>query len=90
MATPRGRRKHWQWMLLVPFLGLVYPPLYARSGPRLISLPFVVWYQFALVVVGLLASALAFVAVEGMHRSDPASDPAEPAAPSVAPPTADT
>lgn len=77
-------------MLLIPFLGLVYPPLYARSGPRLISLPFVVWYQFLLVVIGLMATALAFVAVEGMHRRQPASDKDELFAQRAAPPATDT
>jgi Protein of unknown function (DUF3311) len=31
----------------VPFLGLLYPPLYATEDPELFGFPFFYWYQFA-------------------------------------------
>lgn len=34
-------------LLLAPFVGLLYPPLYARVSPRLSGVPFFIWYQFA-------------------------------------------
>jgi membrane protein implicated in regulation of membrane protease activity len=34
-------------LLLAPFVGLLYPPLYARVAPRLSGIPFFIWYQFA-------------------------------------------
>lgn len=34
-------------LLLLPFIGLLYPPLYAFDEPRLFGMPFFYWYQFA-------------------------------------------
>jgi len=34
-------------LLALPFVGLLYPPLYARTDPELFGFPFFYWYQFA-------------------------------------------
>ena len=39
--------RRWYLLLAVPFLGLVYPPLYATEDPELLGFPFFFWYQFA-------------------------------------------
>jgi hypothetical protein len=41
----------WYALLALPFLGLLYPPLYATRDPELAGIPFFYWYQFAWVVV---------------------------------------
>jgi hypothetical protein len=45
-----SRKRHWNWLLLVPLLLLVYPGLYSRSAPELFGFPFFYWYQFAVVI----------------------------------------
>lgn len=45
----------WKLLLLLPYLGLCYPAIYARATPALFGFPFFYWYQFAWVV---LASAI--------------------------------
>ncbi len=50
-ARTGGRRRHWNWLLLVPLLLLVYPGLYARSAPELFGFPFFYWYQLTVVIV---------------------------------------
>ncbi len=56
MATPtQGSRTRWKLLLILPYLGLCFPSLYARSSPALFGFPFFYWYQFAWVI---LASAL--------------------------------
>jgi hypothetical protein len=45
-------------LLLLPFVGLLYPQFYARVDPELAGIPFFVWYQFAWVIV---ASVLTLV-----------------------------
>jgi hypothetical protein len=42
-APTRGRA-YW-WLLLLPFLALLYPPLYAHDSPRVFGIPFFYWYQ---------------------------------------------
>lgn len=46
----RRRRRHWYWLLLVPFVFLLWVPLYARTTPELFGFPFFYWYQFAWVI----------------------------------------
>jgi peptidoglycan/LPS O-acetylase OafA/YrhL len=56
-AKPRTRRSRWVLLLLLPYLGLCFPIVYARSTPELWGFPFFYWYQFAWVILasGLLA-----------------------------------
>ena len=54
-AKPRVRRSRWVLLLLLPYLGLCFPAVYARSTPALWGFPFFYWYQFAWVIA---ASAL--------------------------------
>ena len=49
------RRSWWLLLLILPYLGLCFPQIYARSTPALWGFPFFYWYQFAWVI---LASAL--------------------------------
>jgi hypothetical protein len=49
-----SRRRHWNWLLAVPLVLLVYPEMYARSTPELFGFPFFYWYQFAVVVATAL------------------------------------
>jgi hypothetical protein len=39
--------RRWYLLLLLPFAGLLYPPLYATEDPELCGFPFFYWYQFA-------------------------------------------
>jgi hypothetical protein len=48
-------------LLLPPFVGLLYPPFYARLDPRWVGLPFFLWYQFAWVIVTALLTGLVYV-----------------------------
>ena len=49
------RKLRWKLLLLLPYLGLLFPALYARATPTLFGFPFFYWYQLAWVV---LASVL--------------------------------
>jgi hypothetical protein len=52
---PKLRRSRWVLLLILPYLGLCFPRIYARSLPVLWGFPFFYWYQFAWVIA---ASAL--------------------------------
>jgi hypothetical protein len=43
--------RRWYLLLLLPFAGLLYPPLYATEDPELFGFPFFYWYQFVWVQV---------------------------------------
>jgi len=37
---------HWQWLLLLPFVALLWVPFYNDVEPSLGGFPFFYWYQF--------------------------------------------
>jgi hypothetical protein len=45
MAVMRGSRL-WNWLLVLPFIGLLWVPFYNRAEPALWNIPFFYWYQF--------------------------------------------
>jgi hypothetical protein len=47
----RPRRSRSLYLLALPYLGLLFPVVYARSTPTLFGIPFFYWYQFAWVVL---------------------------------------
>jgi Protein of unknown function (DUF3311) len=56
--TPRlehaRRARRWYLLLVLPFIGLLWVPLYAKATPKLWGFPFFYWYQFAWVPVAAL------------------------------------
>jgi hypothetical protein len=48
------RARLWYLLLALPLIGLLYPPLYAKSTPKVFGFPFFYWYQFAWVPVAAL------------------------------------
>jgi hypothetical protein len=55
--TTRGLRR-WYLLLAIPFVALLYPPLYAKHDPELFGFPFFYWYQLAWVP---LTAVLTFI-----------------------------
>ena len=51
-STPTAARSRW-WslLLLIPFVALLWVPLYNRIDPVLFSIPFFYWYQFVWVIL---------------------------------------
>ena len=41
-------------LLLLPFVGTLWVPLYSRLEPTLFGIPFFYWYQIAWIVLGSL------------------------------------
>lgn len=57
-ARPRNRK--WYLLLLLPFVGLLYMPFYARAEPRLWGFPFFYWYQFLWVFLTIFLIELVY------------------------------
>ena len=61
MAQPDAsddRAKHWLWLLLVPYIALLWVPFYNHTNPPLFGFPFFYWYQLLWVP---LTSLLIFI-----------------------------
>jgi len=59
-TKPKSRRSRWVLLLLLPYLGLCFPIVYARSTPALWGFPFFYWYQFAWVILTSLLLAVVY------------------------------
>ena len=62
----RKHRHHgWYWLLLVPLVGLLIPPIYNSSDPTFIGMPFFYWYQLAWVPISVAITALVYRKTRG-------------------------
>jgi hypothetical protein len=61
------RSRHWLWLLLLPFIGLLWVPWYNRTEPQWAGFPFFYWYQFAWVLVSALLTLV-------VYRASPSDD----------------
>lgn len=52
-------------LLLAPFVGLLWPPFYARSTPEIFGIPFFYTYQFAWVFVSAALTGLVYRSIRG-------------------------
>ncbi len=58
-AVPKGRSAV-SWLLVLPLLLVVYPPLYNRADPTLGGIPFFYWYQLAVIGVSVVCTTVVY------------------------------
>ena len=53
MSDParRNSRRFAYWLLAIPFVATLWPPLYAHAEPSVAGIPFFYWYQFVWIVL---------------------------------------
>ncbi len=81
-----------RWLLLIPFIGLLWVPFYNDRTPELLGFPFFYWYQFAWVpvtslLIWIVYRSTARERVMTQHRLDRArrsSSPSSRSSPSWA------
>ena len=56
----KKRSARWNWLLILPAIGLLFPAIYARATPALFGFPFFYWYQFAWVFLTAAISWLVY------------------------------
>lgn len=62
-----GRRadaSHWHWLLFVPIVLPLLPPLYNRIEPTFFGLPFFYWCQFMFALLAAITIAIVHVATK--------------------------
>ncbi|MGI4815097.1 MAG: DUF3311 domain-containing protein [Janthinobacterium lividum] len=63
--------RHWLWLLLLPFIGVLWVPFYNKSEPQLWDFPFFYWYQLAWVLISAVITALVYVKTKSLYKPDP-------------------
>ena len=61
----RSDRSPWNWLLIVPLLVTLWPPLYNRTDPELLGIPFFYWYQLAVISVGVICTLVVYLRTRG-------------------------
>jgi len=56
MERSRRRSRGWYWLLLIPLIGTLIPPLYNHEDPTLAGVPFFYWYQLLWVPLSVLVT----------------------------------
>jgi Protein of unknown function (DUF3311) len=69
-GVTRGDRSPWNWLLLLPLVAVLYPPLYNRSNPWLFGMPFFYWFQLAVIPVSVVCTLLVYRAPHASGRGD--------------------
>ena len=67
VATKKKRRadaSRWHWLLLIPIVVPLLPPLYNRMEPRLLGLPFFYWCQLAFAGLAALTTVIVHLATK--------------------------
>ncbi|MGA8797886.1 MAG: DUF3311 domain-containing protein [Candidatus Cybelea sp.] len=52
-------------LLLIPFVGTLWMPFYARLEPTLFGIPFFYWYQIMWIVLGSLIIGAVLLLTQG-------------------------
>jgi hypothetical protein len=60
MGDARRGARAWNWLLLVPLIGTLIPPIYNVQDPKLIGIPFFYWYQLLWVPISVAVTALVY------------------------------
>lgn len=61
-------KRFFYWLLVVPFVATLVPPLYARREPALLGFPFFYWYQILWIVLSALLVWIVYLATrEAKH-----------------------
>jgi hypothetical protein len=56
----RSDHSPWNWLLLVPLVVTLFPPIYNSIDPTLFDIPFFYWYQLAAIGLSVIVTLLVY------------------------------
>jgi hypothetical protein len=59
-AAPHRASRHWLWLLILPWIAMVWVPSYNTMDPVLFGFPFFYWYQLVWVLISAVITALVY------------------------------
>ena len=63
--TERSDHSPWNWLLVIPLLATLYPPLYNHIKPLLFDIPFFYWYQLAAIGLSVVVTLIVYNKTRG-------------------------
>ena len=67
-GPPGARESRWTWLLLIPLLGTLIPPIYNIRDPELFGVPFFYWYQMVWIPLSVLITLFVYRATRRSER----------------------
>jgi uncharacterized membrane protein len=64
----------WNWLLLIPFVALLWVPFYNRIDPAIFGIPFFYWYQFLWVILTSIVIVFVDFRTHGVHARNDTHD----------------
>ncbi len=52
--TRNGAKRRWYWLLLIPYVVMLWVPSFNSIEPSLYGIPFFYWYQFVWIAITAL------------------------------------
>jgi hypothetical protein len=59
------RNRRWYWLLMLPLLGVLIPPIYNSEDPHLIGIPFFYWYQMLWIFISVACTVTVYRKTRG-------------------------
>jgi len=72
-GTGRIRNKRWLWLLILPWIAVVWVPFYNKIEPVLWGFPFFYWYQLLWVLISAVITAVVYTKTKPIHARPSAS-----------------
>ncbi len=63
-----GADRRWYWLLLIPYVAMLWTPSYNSLQPSLAGIPFFYWYQFVWIAVTALVILVVYLLAHGGGR----------------------
>jgi hypothetical protein len=60
-AARRDPRRYAYWLLAIPVVATMWPPLYAHAEPSIGGVPFFYWYQFVWIVLSSVVTGTVYL-----------------------------
>ncbi|MCC8401007.1 DUF3311 domain-containing protein [Paraburkholderia sp. MMS20-SJTN17] len=66
-ADVKKASKHWLWLLLLPWIAMIWVPSYNRIEPQLFGFPFFYWYQLLWVLISAAITWLVYSKTKSLY-----------------------
>jgi Protein of unknown function (DUF3311) len=60
--------KRWLWLLVIPWIAMIWVPSYNKIDPQLWGFPFFYWYQLLWVLVSAVITAIVYFKTKDVSK----------------------